>query len=203
MEDRLTQPQERLRKRRREPFEHYHPSLRRKLAAGWTPSVWERITIVSSHSSFSVTAHNALSLPCQETKVFTDHSFFGFADIRSVFTNQASTLCDIKRTICVSFTSKENTALRAALNPRVSIILNVTDPTDFTPETLRRHSSVITIAVVSRLIYRKGIKLLSGIHEFCQKYLQLTFFNWRTKEDCVEEIWERHNYMTGCIPWEL
>lgn len=64
----------------------------------------------------------------------------------------------------------------------MSVIPNARDPTDFTPEPLRRHGSVITTAVITRLIYRTQMDLLSGmIPEFCQKYLKIT---WRreTKE---------------------
>ncbi|XP_073211612.1 phosphatidylinositol N-acetylglucosaminyltransferase subunit A isoform X3 [Lepidochelys kempii] len=100
--------------------------------------------------------------------------------------------------------SKENTVLRAALNPEiVSVIPNAVDPTDFTPDPSRRDDSTITVVVVSRLVYRKGnevqtvemeevnkeykpvilrlrltscIDLLSGIiPELCQKYPDLHF----------------------------
>jgi phosphatidylinositol glycan class A protein len=44
--------------------------------------------------------------------IFTDYSLFEFADISSMLTNEASvSLGDIKHTICVSYTSKENTEL--------------------------------------------------------------------------------------------
>lgn len=62
--------------------------------------------------------------------VFTDHSLFGFADVSSVLTNKLLTvsLCDTNHIICVSYTSKENTVLRAALNPEiVSVIPNAVD----------------------------------------------------------------------------
>ena len=98
--------------------------------------------------------------------VFTDHSLFGFADVSSVLTNKLLTvsLCDTNHIICVSYTSKENTVLRAALNPEiVSVIPNAVDPTDFTPDPFRRHDSIITIVVVSRLVYRKGNEMIVTI----------------------------------------
>ncbi|KAI2598732.1 phosphatidylinositol glycan anchor biosynthesis class A [Homo sapiens] len=126
--------------------------------------VRERVTIIHSHSSFSAMAHDALfhAKTMGLQTVFTDHSLFGFADVSSVLTNKLLTvsLCDTNHIICVSYTSKENTVLRAALNPEiVSVIPNAVDPTDFTPDPFRRHDS-ITIVVVSRLVYRKdGVSL--------------------------------------------
>lgn len=93
--------------------------------------------------------------------MFTDHSLFGFADVSSVLTNKLLTvsLCDTNHIICVSYTSKENTVLRAALNPEiVSVIPNAVDPTDFTPDPSLRRDDRITIVVISRLVYRKGTK---------------------------------------------
>lgn len=123
--------------------------------------VRERVTIVHAHSSFSAMAHDALfhAKTMQLRTVFTDHSLFGFADVSSVLTNKLLTvsLCDTNHIICVSYTSKENTVLRAALNPEiVSVIPNAVDPTDFTPDVSRRNKSTITVVVVSRLVYRKG-----------------------------------------------
>uniref|UniRef100_A0A8C3XQ03 phosphatidylinositol N-acetylglucosaminyltransferase n=1 Tax=Chelydra serpentina TaxID=8475 RepID=A0A8C3XQ03_CHESE len=129
--------------------------------------VRERVTIVHSHSSFSSMAHDALfhAKTMGLQTVFTDHSLFGFADVSSVLTNKLLTvsLCDTNHIICVSYTSKENTVLRAALNPEiVSVIPNAVDPTDFTPDPSRRDDSTITVVVVSRLVYRKGNELLAG-----------------------------------------
>ncbi len=94
--------------------------------------------------------------------MFTDHSLFGFADVSSVLTNKLLTvsLCDTNHIVCVSYTSKENTVLRAALNPEiVSVIPNAVDPTDFTPDPSQRQDDRITIVVISRLVYRKGTNL--------------------------------------------
>uniref|UniRef100_A0A4W2ILS0 Phosphatidylinositol N-acetylglucosaminyltransferase subunit A n=1 Tax=Bos indicus x Bos taurus TaxID=30522 RepID=A0A4W2ILS0_BOBOX len=162
--------------------------------------VRERVTIIHSHSSFSAMAHDALfhAKTMGLQTVFTDHSLFGFADVSSVLTNKLLTvsLCDTNHIICVSYTSKENTVLRAALNPEiVSVIPNAVDPTDFTPDPFRRHDSIITIVVVSRLVYRKGTDLLSGIiPELCQKYPDLKFIigGEGPKRIILEEVRERY-----------
>uniref|UniRef100_A0A8C8YSB8 phosphatidylinositol N-acetylglucosaminyltransferase n=1 Tax=Prolemur simus TaxID=1328070 RepID=A0A8C8YSB8_PROSS len=162
--------------------------------------VRERVTIIHSHSSFSAMAHDALfhAKTMGLQTVFTDHSLFGFADVSSVLTNKLLTvsLCDTNHIICVSYTSKENTVLRAALNPEiVSVIPNAVDPTDFTPDPFRRHDSIITIVVVSRLVYRKGTDLLSGIiPELCQKYPDLNFLigGEGPKRIILEEVRERY-----------
>uniref|UniRef100_A0A665VBP5 phosphatidylinositol N-acetylglucosaminyltransferase n=1 Tax=Echeneis naucrates TaxID=173247 RepID=A0A665VBP5_ECHNA len=118
--------------------------------------VRERITVVHAHSSFSAMAHDALfhAKTMGLNTVFTDHSLFGFADVSSVLTNKLLTvsLCDTNHIVCVSYTSKENTVLRATLNPEiVSVIPNAVDPTDFTPDPSQRQEDRITIVVISRL----------------------------------------------------
>lgn len=68
---------------------------------------------------------------------FTDHSLFGFADASSILTNKLLkfTLSDLDHVICVSHTSKENTVLRAALNPlHVSVIPNAVVASQFSPD---------------------------------------------------------------------
>lgn len=76
---------------------------------------------------------------------FTDHSLFGFADTSSILMNKCLkfSLSDIDHIICVSNTrfewlvdrSKENTVLRAALDPhRVSVIPNAIIPEHLTPD---------------------------------------------------------------------
>ncbi|KAL0184459.1 hypothetical protein M9458_020155 [Cirrhinus mrigala] len=106
------------------------------------------ITVVRVCASFSAMAHDALfhTKTMGLNTVFTDHSLFGFADLSSVLTNKLLTV-----------SLKENTVLRAALDPEiVSVIPNAVDPTDFTPDPSRRDNSKITIVVISRLVYRKG-----------------------------------------------
>ncbi|XP_018101518.1 phosphatidylinositol N-acetylglucosaminyltransferase subunit A isoform X2 [Xenopus laevis] len=162
--------------------------------------VRERVSVIHSHSSFSAMAHDALfhAKTMGLHTVFTDHSLFGFADVSSVLTNKLLTvsLCDTSHIICVSYTSKENTVLRAALNPEiVSVIPNAIDPTDFNPDPKKRDRSRITVVVVSRLVYRKGIDLLGGIiPEMCQRYPNLHFIigGEGPKRIILEEVRERY-----------
>ncbi|XP_051938353.1 phosphatidylinositol N-acetylglucosaminyltransferase subunit A isoform X2 [Hippocampus zosterae] len=162
--------------------------------------VRERITVVHSHSSFSAMAHDALfhAKTMGLNTVFTDHSLFGFADVSSVLTNKLLTvsLCDTNHIVCVSYTSKENTVLRAALDPEiVSVIPNAVEHGDFTPDPSQRNNDRITIVVISRLVYRKGIDLLSGIiPELCLKHPDLHFLigGEGPKRLVLEEVREKY-----------
>uniref|UniRef100_A0A8C6U7F6 Phosphatidylinositol N-acetylglucosaminyltransferase subunit A n=1 Tax=Neogobius melanostomus TaxID=47308 RepID=A0A8C6U7F6_9GOBI len=162
--------------------------------------VRERITIVHSHSSFSAMGHDALfhAKTLGLNTVFTDHSLFGFADVSSVLTNKLLTisLCDTNHIVCVSYTSKENTVLRAALNPEiVSVIPNAVASTEFTPDPSQRQNDKITIVVISRLVYRKGIDLLGGIiPDLCHKYPELHFLigGEGPKRIVLEEVREKY-----------
>jgi len=128
----------------------------------------ERIDIVHGHSAFSALAHEAMmhGKTLGLKTVFTDHSLFGFADASAIITNKllqmTLSLCD--RVICVSHTGQENTALRAGVNPdKISVISNAVDTQVFTPDPSKRDCDRITIIVLSRLVYRKGVDLLAGV----------------------------------------
>ncbi|KAJ1553617.1 hypothetical protein HK405_007401 [Cladochytrium tenue] len=141
----------------------------------------ERIQIVHGHQAFSSMCHEAIldaktmGIPA----VFTDHSLFGFDDVSSILMNKLLkfTLSDVDHTICVSHTSKENTVLRASLDPhQVSVIPNAVVATDFTPNPSARTKGKITIVVVSRLAYRKGTDLLIAvIPRICAAYPMVQF----------------------------
>ncbi|XP_069762860.1 phosphatidylinositol N-acetylglucosaminyltransferase subunit A-like [Narcine bancroftii] len=160
--------------------------------------VRERVEVVHAHSSFSAMAHDALwhARALGLRTVFTDHSLFGFADLSSVLTNKLLTLslCHTNHVVCVSYTSKENTVLRAALSPDgVSVIPNAVDPTDFIPG--RAEPGTVTVVVVSRLVYRKGIDLLAGIiPELCLKHPDLHFVigGEGPKRIVLEEVREKY-----------
>jgi len=115
--------------------------------------------------------------------VFTDHSLFGFADAASILTNKLLkfSLSDVDHVICVSHTCKENTVLRASLDPlMVSVIPNAVVAENFkpfsNPAEIPRQSfgqdppparplgphDTITIVVISRLFYNKGTDLLTA-----------------------------------------
>ncbi|KAK8190570.1 glycosyltransferase family 4 protein [Phyllosticta capitalensis] len=129
----------------------------------------ERIEIVHGHASLSSLCHEAIlhARTMGLRTVFTDHSLFGFADAASILTNKLLkfTLSDVDHVICVSHTCKENTVLRASLDPlMVSVIPNAVVAENFRPgerasQTIGPHD-VITIVVISRLFYNKGTDLL-------------------------------------------
>ncbi|KAG5353420.1 hypothetical protein C0989_006933 [Termitomyces sp. Mn162] len=106
--------------------------------------------------------------------VFTDHSLFGFEDAASILTNKllVGTLKNVDAVICVSHTGRENTVLRGELfepdpqntsklvvRQNVYVIPNALIADDFKP-VRPKPSDIITIVVLSRLAYRKGIDLL-------------------------------------------
>lgn len=98
--------------------------------------------------------------------MFTDHSLFGFADLSAVFTNKflQIALSPCNHCICVSHTGKENTVLRANVpKDKVSVIPNAVDTALFTPNPTNGTTKSITVVVVSRLVYRKGVDLLAGV----------------------------------------
>ncbi|KAF2230051.1 glycosyltransferase family 4 protein [Viridothelium virens] len=148
----------------------------------------EQIGIVHGHGSLSSLCHEAIlhARTMGLRTVFTDHSLFGFADAASILTNKLLkfTLSDVDHVICVSHTCKENTVLRASLDPlMVSVIPNAVVAENFRPldqpsppgdsGTVLTNGSrpskppqnlgpndIITIVVISRLFYNKGTDLL-------------------------------------------
>ncbi|CAI6336490.1 unnamed protein product [Periconia digitata] len=141
----------------------------------------ERIEIVHGHASLSNLCHEAIlhARTMGLRTVFTDHSLFGFADAGSILTNKLLkfTLSDVDHCICVSHTCKENCVLRADLDPSmVSVIPNAVVADNFRPLSQNEIDSQktsapgaprplaptddITIVVISRLFYNKGIDLL-------------------------------------------
>lgn len=128
----------------------------------------ESIEIVHGHGSCSSLCHegivhaNTMGLKT----VFTDHSLFGFADVASIIQNKLLkfTLTDIGHVICVSHTCKENTVIRASLDPSiVSVIPNAVVHEDFKPALIRPSLNKITVVVISRLFQNKGADLLTAI----------------------------------------
>ncbi|KAK2751133.1 Phosphatidylinositol N-acetylglucosaminyltransferase gpi3 subunit [Myotisia sp. PD_48] len=146
----------------------------------------EQIEIVHGHASLSCFCHEAIlhARTMGLRTVFTDHSLFGFADATSILTNKLLkfTLSDVDHVICVSHTCKENTVLRASLDPlMVSVIPNALVAENFQPRShvgtaidsvsrglshpgppprLLGPDEIITIVVISRLFYNKGTDLL-------------------------------------------
>ncbi|KAK9744016.1 PIGA (GPI anchor biosynthesis) [Popillia japonica] len=159
----------------------------------------EDIDIVHGHSAFSALAHEAIligSLLGLKT-VFTDHSLFGFADGSAIITNKflEISLSDCNHCICVSHTGKENTVLRGRIDfNKVSVIPNAVDTYTFTPDISRRSQSNVTIVIVSRLVYRKGVDLMAHvISQLCSIYRDVNFLigGDGPKRWLLEEIRER------------
>ncbi|KAI8820391.1 uncharacterized protein EV422DRAFT_496850 [Fimicolochytrium jonesii] len=143
--------------------------------------VRERIDVVHGHGAFSAMCHEAIlhARTMGISACFTDHSLFGFEDASSILTNKLLkfTLSDIDHVICVSHTSKENTVLRACLDPlNVSVIPNAVVAADFTPDVSKRRPGNVTVVVASRLVYRKGVDLLvSVVPLICSKFPDVDF----------------------------
>lgn len=162
--------------------------------------VRERITIVHGHSAFSALAQEAMfhAKTLGIKTVFTDHSLFGFADASAIITNKllqmALTVCN--QVICVSHIGKENTVLRAGVKPSsVSVIPNAVDTTIFTPDPSKRNPDKVTVVVISRLVYRKGVDLLAGVIPIiCNKYPKIYFIigGDGPKRILLEEVREQH-----------
>jgi phosphatidylinositol glycan class A protein len=127
----------------------------------------EEVTIVHAHSAFSVLGQEAImhSKTMGLRTVFTDHSLFGFADASSIITNKflELSLANINHVICVSNTSKENTVLRAALQPQlVSVIPNAISSFQFTPNPSARTPG--KSANISKCLQMSLLTLISCSH---------------------------------------
>jgi len=129
-----------------------------------TIMIREGINLIHAHASLSSLGHEAIlhaHLLGIHT-VFTDHSLFGFEDAASILTNKllVATLAHVDAAICVSHTGRENTVLRARIHPKiVHVIPNALIADQFIPAPQQETGDTITIVVVSRLAYRKGIDL--------------------------------------------
>lgn len=98
--------------------------------------------------------------------------------------------------ICVSKICRENYILRANVPPSiVHVIPNAVDSTRFTPQPSNRSSNGrVTVVVVSRLVYRKGVDLLVGIiPAICQAHPKVDFLigGDGSKKSSLEEMVQR------------
>lgn len=144
----------------------------------------ENIQIIHAHQALSSMGLEALlhGRTMGLRTIFTDHSLFGFADTASILTNKLLQffLSDIDHMICVSHTAKENTVLRANIKDpsKVFVIPNAIVSEHFTPraEIDEKTKNKITIVLLSRLMYRKGIDLLVGaIPRLCEQHPEISF----------------------------
>ncbi|XP_076451623.1 phosphatidylinositol N-acetylglucosaminyltransferase subunit A-like isoform X2 [Babylonia areolata] len=177
------------------------PSLFTTLPLMRSVFIREKISIVHGHSAFSTLGHEAMfhARTMGLRTVFTDHSLFGFADASSILTNKVLkfSLADVSHVVCVSHTSKENTVLRSRISAHeVSVIPNAVDATMFVPDPSKRTPGKITVVVISRLVYRKGMDLLAGIIPLITaKYPHVSFLigGDGPKRVLLEEVREQHD----------
>ena len=76
----------------------------------------------------------------------------------------------------------------------VNVIPNAIDPTKFTPDPSKRSKDRVTVVVVSRLVYRKGVDLLVGIiPPICKAFPNVDFLigGDGSKKLALEEMVER------------
>lgn len=152
----------------------------------------EHIHIVHAHASLSSIGHEAVmhSHLMGVRSVFTDHSLFGFDDAASILTNklQVGNLRNVDAVICVSHTGRENTVLRGQMfdpdpddptklkmRNNVYVIPNSLVADRFKPSS-PPPSEILTIVVISRLAYRKGIDLLvATAPRICARFPNVNF----------------------------
>lgn len=145
----------------------------------------ESIDIVHAHQALSAMGLEALlhARTMGLRTIFTDHSLFGFADTASILTNKLLHffLSDIDNIICVSHTAKENTTLRANVKDpeTISVVPNAILAQHFFPNDnvkAKADMNKVTIVILSRLMYRKGIDLLLGaIPRLCAGHPEISF----------------------------
>lgn len=138
----------------------------------------EHVQLVHGHGSLSSLAHEGIlhSWMMGIRTVFTDHSLFGFDDAASILTNKLlrGALRNVDAVICVSHTGRENTVLRGHLfktnsspptvDDNVYVIPNALVPDHFTPSAIPPDTDgKVTVVVISRLAYRKGVDLLVAV----------------------------------------
>ncbi|TYZ62848.1 hypothetical protein PybrP1_003577 [[Pythium] brassicae (nom. inval.)] len=179
----------------------------------------ERIDVVHGHQATSALMHECLAqakaLGFPRT-VYTDHSLFGFADAASVHLNKIMkfSLSTVDHAIAVSHTCRENLVLRASLRAdSVSTIPNAVDATKFTPPTPAERAralvpGTITVVIISRLVYRKGIDLVGrAIQLVCARCAHVNFVigGDGPKRLLLEEMREKHRLhdrvrLVGAVP---
>ncbi|KAG1688893.1 hypothetical protein DVH05_002978 [Phytophthora capsici] len=147
-----------------------YPTFVNHLALFRSICIREKVQIVHGHQATSTFMHECLlqakALDLGIKTVYTDHSLFGFADAASVHLNKVMkfSMSTVDAAIGVSHTCRENLVLRASLRAdKVATIPNAVDATKFTPPVTapRQPEDPITVVIISRLVYRKGIDLVA------------------------------------------
>ncbi|CAL1137393.1 unnamed protein product, partial [Cladocopium goreaui] len=190
-------------------FLSFFPLIRKVL-------IREDVDIVHGHQATSNLAHECIlhARTMGYHTVYTDHSLFGFADAACIHVNKLLKffLTNVEHCICVSHTNRENLVLRAALNPSdVSVIPNAVDTRRFQPDASQRSAEPwITVVVVSRLTYRKGVDLLVGaVPVICRRHPHVRWLIGGSgpKQLLLDEMIERENLhdrveLLGAVPHE-
>ncbi|KAF8522661.1 transferase [Gautieria morchelliformis] len=161
----------------------------------------EHISLIHAHASLSSLAHEGIlhaHLMGIRT-VFTDHSLFGFADAAAILTNKLleAVLRNVDGVICVSYTGRENTVLRASLSPSmVHVIPNTLIADQFKPSARPVSTDTITIVVISRLAYRKGVDLLvATAPHVCARFPNVRFLVGGDGPKLIELLQMREKYL--------
>ncbi|KAF9527444.1 glycosyltransferase family 4 protein [Crepidotus variabilis] len=172
----------------------------------------EHIHLIHAHASLSAMGHEGIlhaHLMGIRT-VFTDHSLFGFDDAASILTNKlmVGTLKNVDAVICVSHTGRENTVLRGQLFERckedpnrlevrksVYVIPSALIAEQFKP-CPPPPSATITIVVLSRLTYRKGVDLLvATAPRICALFPEVNFVVGGTGPKLIDLLQMREKHL--------
>ncbi|PBK80733.1 UDP-Glycosyltransferase/glycogen phosphorylase [Armillaria gallica] len=129
----------------------------------------EHIHLIHAHASRSSLGHEGIL-------------YSHLLSVRTVFTDHTGTLRNADAVICVSHTGGENTVLQRELfdksgrvRDNVYVILNALVPEHFQPGTPKSRDTV-TIVVLSRLAYCKGINLLVATNpRICSAFRNVRF----------------------------
>ncbi|KIM42220.1 glycosyltransferase family 4 protein [Hebeloma cylindrosporum] len=172
----------------------------------------EHIHLIHAHASLSSIGHEGIlhSHLMGIRTVFTDHSLFGFDDAASILTNKlmVGTLKNVDAVICVSHTGRENMVLRGQLYERsekdpkvpevrksVYVIPNALVAEQFKPR-VQPPTDTITIVVISRLAYRKGIDLLvATAPKICSLFPNVNFVVGGDGPKLLELLQMREKYL--------
>ncbi|KAI0727454.1 transferase [Fomitopsis betulina] len=161
----------------------------------------EGVELVHAHASLSSLAHEGIlhAHHLGVRTIFTDHSLFGFEDAASILTNKLleAALRNVDAAICVSHTGRENTVLRARLPPEsVYVIPNALVADQFIPDLTPKSMSEVTIVVISRLAYRKGIDLLvATAPRICKIFPNVRFVVGGDGPKMIDLLQMREKYM--------
>ncbi|KAI0360458.1 transferase [Trametes cingulata] len=161
----------------------------------------EGIQLIHGHAGLSSLAHEGIlhAHHMGVRTVFTDHSLFGFDDAASILTNKLleAALRNVDAVIGVSHTGRENTVLRAKVHPEtVHVIPNALVADQFKPSPSPPSGDTITIVVVARLAYRKGIDLLvATAPRICALFPNVRFLIGGDGPKMIDLLQMREKYM--------